>query len=460
MRFLHTSDWHLGRTLEGRSRQAEQEDFLAELCRLAGEEKVDVVLVAGDVFDAFNPPAAAEQLFYDAVDELSAGGRRAVVVIAGNHDSPERLVAASPLARRQGIVLLGLPQAAPSFVLPEACHSPDTVSGSGSSGPAGSDGGSLNTAPGFVDPAPAASNRVRVLAGGPSWLELAVPGCDHTAVLLALPYPSEARLRELFQESLADEAVAQQAYSARIRRLFNELAGNFRHDTVNVAISHIFVQGGRTCDSERPIFSLGGACTVLPEDLPAGAQYVALGHLHRPQAVNGSRVPCRYSGSPLAYSFSEAGQAKSVTLVDVLPGRPAQVREVHLSCGRPLVEWRAYEGPAQVYRWLAEGRDPRAWINLEVWVEAPLSLPEVQELRKACPRFVDIRAVYPEALRGAARESRAGMPVDQLFASFYEKRYGVKPDEQMIALFLEILGQEEGEADEEGELIGENRGLK
>lgn len=426
MRFLHTSDWHLGRTLEGRSRQAEQEEFLAELCRLAGEEKVDVVLVAGDVYDAFNPPAAAEQLFYDVVDELSAGGRRAVVVIAGNHDSPERLVAASPLARRQGIVLLGLPQSAPSFTFPVD----------------------------FGGPGAAGSGRVRILAGGPSWLELAVPGCSHSAVLLALPYPSEARLRELFQESLADEAAAQQAYSARIRRLFNELAGNFRPDTVNVAISHIFVQGGRTCDSERPIFSVGGACTVLPEDLPAGAQYVALGHLHRPQAVHGSRVPCRYSGSPLAYSFSEAGQAKSVTLVDVLPGRPAQVREVHLSCGRPLVEWRAYEGPAQVYRWLAEGRDPRAWINLEVWVEAPLSLPEVQELRKACPRFVDIRAVYPEALRYAARESRAGMPVDQLFASFYERRYGVKPDDQMIALFLEILG--EGEAGEEE--VGEEKG--
>lgn len=409
MRFLHTSDWHLGRTLEGRSRQAEQEEFLAELCRLAGEEKIDAVLVAGDVFDAFNPPAAAEQLFYNALDELAAGGRRAVLVIAGNHDSPERLVAASSLARRQGIILFGLPRDEPSF----------------------------SPAPDF--------SFVRVLAGGPSWLELAVPGCDHTAVLLVLPYPSEARLKEFFQGSIADEAAAQQAYSARIRRLFNEVAENFRPDTVNLALSHIFVHGGRTSDSERPIFSVGGASTVLPEDLPSGAQYVALGHLHRPQAVNGSSVPCRYSGSPLAYSFSEAGRAKSVAVVDVLPGRPADVREVHLSCGRPLVHWRATEGPAQVYRWLAGARDSRAWINLEVCVEGPLSLPEIQELRKACDRFVDIRAVYPEARQENSRESRAGLPVEQLFARFYERKYGTVPDEQMIALFLEILGEREEE---------------
>ncbi|MQL53035.1 exonuclease subunit SbcD [Desulfofundulus thermobenzoicus] len=413
MRFLHTSDWHLGRTLEGRSRQEEQEEFLRELCRLVRDERIDVVLVAGDVFDAFNPPASAEQLFYDALDELAAGGKRAVVVIAGNHDSPERLVAASPLARRHGIILLGLPREGPApFLMAD----------------------SLRTA---------TPGRVAVPAGGPSWLELAVPGCGHTAVLLALPYPSEARLRELFQRTIEDEAAVQQAYSARMGRLFDQLAVNFRPETVNLAMSHLFVQGGLQTDSERPIFSLGGANTVLPGDLPLGAQYVALGHLHRPQAVAGAAVPCRYAGSPLAYSFSEAGQAKSVTVVELQPGRPADIKEVHLSCGRPLVEWEAREGLDQVYRWLEEGRDGRAWINLKIWVDAPLPLEEVQRLRRACGRFIDIRPVYPERRDGAARESRAGLPVDELFARFYEHRLGVRPGEQMVALFLEILNDGE-----------------
>ncbi len=413
MRFLHTSDWHLGRPLEGRSRQEEHEEFCQELCRLADEERIDVVLVAGDVFDTSNPSSAAEQLFYDTLDQLAAGGVRIVVVIAGNHDSPERLVAASPLARRHGIVLLGLPGDQPSIV------------------------------------PPAGSSHVGILAGGASWLELAVRGCDHTAVLLALPYPSEARLGELLQEPLDDEAALQQAYSAKIRRLFSRLAGNYRPDTVNIAMSHVFVQGGRTSDSERPIFSLGGANTVLPEDLPNGAQYVALGHLHRPQAVSGSAAVCRYSGSPLAYSFSEAGQAKSVTVVDAEPGKPAVVREIPLTSGRPLTRWQAAQGLAQVYRWLNEGRDPRAWIDLEVTVDGPLSLQEAHELRRACARFVNIRAVYPELRRERQVESRAGMSVDQLFRRFYARKYGSEPDEQLVALFLEMLG-ERGENHPEG----------
>lgn len=406
MRFLHTSDWHLGRTLEGRSRQAEQEEFLEELYRIVNDEKIDAVLVAGDIFDSFNPSAAAGQLYYDALDNLSAGGKRAVIVIAGNHDSPERLVAASPLAGRQGITLLGLPGDVPLIRYT------------------------------------ADNSRAGVIAGGKSWLELGVPGCNHTAVIIALPYPSEARLREILHHSLEDEMGVLEAYSSKISHLFGELVENYRRDTVNLALSHLFVQGGRTSDSERPIFSIGGASTVSPDDLPGSAQYIGLGHLHRPQAVRGGSAVCRYSGSPLAYSFSEAGQTKSVIVADIMPGQAAGVKEIVLSSGRPLVRWKADGGLAQVYRWLEEGRDPRAWIDLEISVNEPLSLQEVQQLRKSCWRFIDIRAIYPEIQHQIERQTRAGLPIDQLFTIFYERKYGVRPDEQMISLFMDILGDD------------------
>ncbi|HBV98599.1 MAG: nuclease SbcCD subunit D [Peptococcaceae bacterium BICA1-7] len=418
MRFLHTSDWHLGRTLEGRSRQAEQEEFIDEICRLADEEKIDSVLLAGDIFDSFNPPASAEELFYDGLDRLSGGGKRAVIVIAGNHDSPERLAASSPLAARQGIVLLGLPEDSPPIM-----PSPD-------------------------------SRQAGVLAGGPSWLELAAPGCEHTAIILALPYPSESRLKELLHGTLDDQAGVQRAYTSKIGRLFAGLAQNYRPDTANLAISHIYAQGGLTSDSERPIFSIGGASSVLPEDLPPGAQYVALGHLHRPQSVRGGGVPCRYSGSPLAYSFSEAGQAKSVVVADILPGQPAEQKEIHLSGGCPLVRWKAGQGLDQVYAWLGEGRDPRAWIDLEVTVGSPLTLQEVHQLRRACSRFIDIRALYPQLEPEEAVHSRAGLPIDQLFALFYQRKYGVSPDVQTVSLFLDIL---EGRDEERTEIKGGDR---
>ena len=103
MRVLHTSDWHLGRSLEGRSRLAEQEQFIAELVALARGADVQIILVAGDVFDTYNPSAEAERLFFQALEQLSDGGKRAVVAIAGNHDSPERLQSVNPLAAKLGI---------------------------------------------------------------------------------------------------------------------------------------------------------------------------------------------------------------------------------------------------------------------------------------------------------------------------------------------------------------------
>ncbi len=405
MRILHTSDWHLGRALEGRSRQKEQEDFIEEICLISDDQNIDCLILAGDVFDAFNPPAFAEQLFYEALDRLSLGGSRAVVVLAGNHDNPERLIAAAPIARRHGIVLLGLPSEEPYL------STPDT-------------GG------------------VHIVRGGASWLEMAVPGCSHGAVILALPYPSETRLKELLCDSLDDESLVMESYSNRVKLTFEQLSRQYRMDTVNIAASHIFVQGGWTSDSERPVYSVGGAYTVDPGAMPGRAQYVALGHLHRPQVVAGSPALCRYAGSPLAYSFSEAGQAKSVTVVEIIPGSTPEINEIHLSSGRPLVRWRAVS-TEQVYRWLEEGRDSSAWIDLEIKVEAPLSIAEIHKLRKACERFIEIRPVYPELEVAAARESIAGLPIEELFSRFYQRKKGSAPDNKLVELFMEMIGQPE-----------------
>ena len=113
MKILHTADWHLGRKLEGRSRHLEQVAVLAEIVGIAEQEQVDAVLIAGDIFDTYNPPAESEALFYETMARLADGGRRAVVVLAGNHDSPDRLIASSPYARALGICTLGYPKDVP-----------------------------------------------------------------------------------------------------------------------------------------------------------------------------------------------------------------------------------------------------------------------------------------------------------------------------------------------------------
>ena len=110
MRFIHTSDWHLGKNLEGHSRLEEQEMFCDDFVKIVNDNDIDMIVIAGDIYDTANPPAEAEKLFYNTVSRLANNGERCVVMISGNHDSPERLEAAiTPLAYEQGIIVLGYP---------------------------------------------------------------------------------------------------------------------------------------------------------------------------------------------------------------------------------------------------------------------------------------------------------------------------------------------------------------
>ena len=109
MRFIHTSDWHIGKNLEGHSRLEEQEKFCNDFIKIVETNNIDMVIIAGDVYDTSNPPAGAETLFYKTICKLADNGNRCVLVIAGNHDNPERLSAITPLAKEQGIIILGYP---------------------------------------------------------------------------------------------------------------------------------------------------------------------------------------------------------------------------------------------------------------------------------------------------------------------------------------------------------------
>ena len=109
MNIIHTGDWHLGKTIEGHSRLPEQELFLNDLVSICEERQPDMIIIAGDIYDTFNPPAAAEQLFYSTVKKMSRNGDCMVVVIAGNHDNPERLTAATSVLARHSVVIAGQP---------------------------------------------------------------------------------------------------------------------------------------------------------------------------------------------------------------------------------------------------------------------------------------------------------------------------------------------------------------
>ncbi len=386
MRILHTADWHLGRSLEGRSRLPEQAQFMDELVQIVEEESIDLILMAGDVYDTYNPPAEAEELFYESLTRLTADGKRKIICIAGNHDHPDRLAAANPLAEAHGIYLLGLP-----------------------------------------------NQRT---------LEIHIPSTEEMARIFALPYPSESRLREVLSRDIEEEQI-RDAYDVRIARLFEQQKLYFTPNAVNLAMSHLFVQGGATSESEREI-QVGGAYTVAPQSLPSYVQYVALGHLHRPQNVKHAPTLARYSGSPLAYSFSEAGYAKSVTVLDALPGQEITMQDIPLRSGKSLVTWEATEGIQQVYRWLDEGRDHDAWVNVEIYVDEALPTEVTQHLRRSHTGILNVRPIYPEI--AAAREQMrvSELSIEELFHRFYQRQTnGAVPDDALVKLFLELLQEED-----------------
>lgn len=412
MRILHTADWHFGKTLEGRDRLPEQEKFVEELCAICDQEQVDLVLVAGDVYQTANPSAMAEELFYYSMDRLAANGKRGVVVISGNHDNPDRLAAASPLAHRHGIVLIGRPH---EDIVWNPNQRPD---------------------------------RVNIKQAGPSWLELQIPGVDHSAVLAALPYPSEARLRQLLTESTEDTDIRKE-YNAQIAYIFKNLSSNYRQDSVNLAMSHMYVQGGEMSDSEHQI-QVGGAYSVHPQFFPQTAQYVALGHLHRPQTVTSSPVPARYSGSPLAYSFSEHNHKKSVVLLDVEPGKPAQIKEIPISSGKPLVKWTATEGIQQIQTWVQEGKDADGWIDLAVHIDRPLGMDDIQLLRNLHKGIINIWPILPEMQNSLSETELRNLSDEQMFVRFYEREKGASPDPELINLFLELTSVSDSSEEESG----------
>ncbi|MFF2810832.1 exonuclease SbcCD subunit D [Streptomyces sp. NPDC058000] len=299
MRFLHTSDWHLGRSFHRVNLLSAQRAFLDHLVETVRTRDVDAVLVAGDVYDRAVPPLAAVELFDDALHRLAALDVP-TVMISGNHDSARRLGVGSGLMRRAGIHL-------------------------------------------HTDPADCGTPVLLADAHGP-------------VACYGLPYLEPAMVRDTLGAPRADHTAVLGAAMDRVRAdLATRPAG-----TRSVVLAHAFVTGGTASDSERDI-TVGGVASV-PAAVFAGVDYAALGHLHGCQTLT-ERV--RYSGSPLAYSFSEAAHRKSSWLIDLDADGAVRAERVDCPVPRPLARIR---GPLE--RLLA---DPELARHEDSWVEATLT---------------------------------------------------------------------------------------
>lgn len=402
MKFIHTSDWHLGKSLEGHSRLEEQEQFCDDFVKLVNDNDIDMIIIAGDIYDTSNPPAQAEKLFYKTVSRLANNGERCVLIISGNHDNPERLAAITPLAHEQGIIVLGYPLSSTEKAKYE----------------------------GF-----------EILEAKEGCLKVEIKG--EKATIITLPYPSEKRLNEAIGNPSNDEE-AQKTYSERVGELFRELEENFEEDTINIAVSHIFVVGGEGTDSERPI-QLGGSLLVEKKDLPTKAQYIALGHLHKPQKAS-HRLNAYYSGSPLQYSKDERSYAKGANIVDLKAGESPIIQSIYFKNYKPIEVFKC-NGIEEAIKICEDNQDRNIWSYFEIKTEHVISQSEIKKMKELLDDIIEIRPIITSEYNEEEIDINE-KSMGELFKEFYQFSTGLDPRGELMDLFLDIIS-EEGDLEDE-----------
>ncbi|MBA4742860.1 MAG: exonuclease SbcCD subunit D [Azoarcus sp.] len=371
MRFLHTADWHLGRLFHGRSLIEDQVHVLDRFVALVRDVRPDAVLIAGDVYDRAVPPAEAVNLLDDTLSRIVLGEGVPVVLIAGNHDSAERLGFGARLFADHGLTIAGRIDAAPVVVPFEDAH-----------------------------------GRVMVHA---------------------LPYADPAQVRDILGVEITGHDAAMAALVARARAAHPAGARS-------VLVAHAFVAGGSESESERPL-SVGGSGTVDAAHF-AGFDYVALGHLHRPQRAGADHV--QYSGSLLKYSLSEVDHAKSVSLVELGAAGETTIERIALE---PLRDLRRVSGTLDDVLGAAArdgARDDYVFASL---TDRGALLDPMARLREVYPNVLGCeRTVLSGFGGGAARRARSRkLDTRALFADFFREVAGEPLDAAQSAALDEAL---------------------
>jgi exonuclease SbcD len=393
MRFLHTSDWHVGKPLRNHRRDDEYATALEEVLEIIYENQVDAVLVAGDVYDSAVPSSDAERIVFDFFAQLARSGIPSVV-IAGNHDHPRRWNAYAPVLEHAGITVIGEPASR-------------------------AEGGVVS---------------LRSRSG------------SERAVIAALPWVSERKVRDF--DSLMTEGKHFEAYAQGVTDMIRHLCAGFEPNVVNILLAHVYVAGAVVGpeSGERPLH-VGDLYAITPQAIPPEAQYAALGHVHNPEQPNLRLSNAYYSGSLLQCDFGEAGQQKGVRVVDVRANSKAKVEFVPLTNIRQLRNIGSSKEGLTLDA-IAAQADSVGDAYCKVFVKADRPVPGLAEqVRELIPNAVDIVVerldVKPEEELAVERMSPA-----EAFAAYYgEMHAGGQPAPELMALFNRLYEESTSAAD-------------
>ena len=383
MRILHTADWHIGQRLHERQRHDEHKEFLNWLLHTIQEHKVELLLVSGDIFDTSLPSAEATNLYYEFLFRLYNETKTYTVIIAGNHDSPRHLEAPREFLKMGRIHVVGL-------------------------------------------------------AKKPVDCVIRIPDENPRVAVAAVPYLSE---NELEPVSFETEIEKNERYRERLKKIYADCVSQMPTTLPKILMGHLFVDGGKETDSERNI-QIGGASAIRATDLPDGVGYVALGHLHRPQAIEGSAYPIRYSGSPIPMRFNEANYRKKVYLLELsTDGTLVLDEDIEIPIFKELCTVEGDETS------ILSDAMTENWSDKYIQVKLKLNTPKVgisDEIRQAFDQsggdVLSVEVEMPEAMREFEIPTEDMKRPQEIFEQFYKaENDGQTPDETLTQTFNELI---------------------
>ena len=392
MKILHTSDWHLGKTLDGFSRMEEQNLFLEELSSILEREEIDMMLISGDVFDNPIAPAKAEGMLYKYLKRYSKGGERPIIIISGNHDSSEKLEALNSLSLDFGIIFIG----SINTDIPEGVYGNWSITMSRE---------------GFI--------KINLK--------------DEIVSIIRLPYINDKTI--LSRET--EDINIQKNYSKDVGDLVNNFSTNFSQGSINIVMAHLFLQNGEPSDSEREI--LGGSLLVNMNDLPESPQMYALGHLHKTQNFTHGNAKISYSGAPIKYSKSERNNKNSVNIINIEKGKEAEIRREYLNDYKPIEIWTAYSSEEAI-QICEKNKDKNCYVYFEIYCENFLERELVSTLKKIKKDIVEIKPCFTVTEMTVEEIEDLNLKsMEDIFYDFYRSKKGRIPSKEIMKVFNEII---------------------
>ncbi len=394
LKIIHTSDWHIGKQLNGFSRIEEQKKFIDDFINIVEEKGIDIVVIAGDVYDVATPSIEAEHLFFSAMERITRNGKTIVVVSAGNHDSSDRLIASKVWGAKLGVVITGTIN---DFVI-------DSEIG---------DFKIINVEDGVFS----------------------IEKNGDKATFINLAYPSETRLKHKIESN--EEKDYSEQYRDLIGDIIEQKSEHFNDDSFNILIGHFLMFGGKISDSEKEI-NIGGLDSLNSCVLTEKADYIALGHLHKKQKISGHKN-CYYSGSPLQYSKTEYDSKKYIAIIDTKNKEDFEPEFVELKIHKPI-EFINTNDIQNTIDYISTQENKWYYIQVE---QSAIQTSDIQALRNSSDSILEIIPVMKidKIQESAYYSNKEEKSMLENFKDYYKFVKNEEPSRDVIKVFLDIVGE-------------------